>query len=63
MTLARLTARSLARHKGLLAGMGAVLAGFQLILVVVGANLQREGLFSQVAALIPPPSRLRWAEA
>lgn len=52
--LARLTARTLARHRGLLAGMAAVLAGFQVMLVVIGVNLQREGLFSQLAAIIPP---------
>lgn len=54
MILARLTARTLGRHKGLLAGMTAVLCGFQAVLVVIGVNLQREGLFSQLAAIIPP---------
>jgi len=51
--IARLTIRTLARHKGLIAGMAAVLAGFQVLLVVIAANLQREGLFSQLAALVP----------
>ena len=51
--LARLTARTLARHKGLIAGMASVLVGFQALLVVIGANLQREGLFSQFSAIIP----------
>lgn len=54
MTLARLITRTLARHRGLLGGMAAVLAGFQVMLVVIGANLQREGLFNQLAAMIPP---------
>jgi ABC-type transport system involved in multi-copper enzyme maturation permease subunit len=51
--LARLTTRTLARHKGLIAGMASVLAGFQVVLVVIGANLQREGLFAQLSAIIP----------
>jgi ABC-type transport system involved in multi-copper enzyme maturation permease subunit len=54
MRLARLVARSLAHHRGLLAGMGAVLAGFQVLLVVIAVNLQREGLFSVLGAMIPP---------
>jgi hypothetical protein len=53
MILARLTARSLARHKGLIAGMAAVLAGFQVMLVIIGVNVQRQGLFSVVAAMVP----------
>ena len=53
MMLGRLVGRTAGRHKGLLAGMAAVLAGFQVMLVAVGANLQREGLFSQLAAVIP----------
>ena len=52
--LAALTARSVARHKGLVAGMAVVLAGFQVLLVAIGASLQREGLFSQLSAIIPP---------
>ena len=48
-----LTLRTLARHKALIAGLGGVLAGFQVMLVVIGGNLQREGLFSQLGALIP----------
>jgi ABC-type transport system involved in multi-copper enzyme maturation permease subunit len=54
MRLARLVARSLAHQRGLLAGMSVVLAGFQVLLVVIGANLQREGLFTQLSAIIPP---------
>lgn len=54
MILGRLTARTLGRHKWLIAGMASVLAGFQVMLVVIGANLQREGLFTQMAAFIPP---------
>lgn len=52
--LGRLTARALGRHKWLIAGMASVLAGFQVLLVVIGASLQREGLFALVTAIIPP---------
>ncbi len=51
--VARLAIRMLARHRGLIAGMAAVLAGFQVMLVVIAASLQQEGLFSQLAAIVP----------
>lgn len=54
MRLARLVTRSLARHRGLLAGMAVVLAGFQVLLVTIAVNLQREGLFGMMSAIIPP---------
>jgi ABC-type transport system involved in multi-copper enzyme maturation permease subunit len=49
-----LVRRSLARHRALILGLGALLTGFQLLLVVAAANLQRQGLFAQAAALVPP---------
>jgi ABC-type transport system involved in multi-copper enzyme maturation permease subunit len=52
--LARLTARTLSAHRGLLLGMAAVLSGFQVMMVVIAGTLEREGLFSQVAAILPP---------
>jgi ABC-type transport system involved in multi-copper enzyme maturation permease subunit len=52
--LAALAWRSLSRHRGLIAGLTGVLGGFQVLLVIIGANLQREGLFSQLAAIVPP---------
>lgn len=48
-----LTARTLARHGWLIAGMAAVLAGFQVLLVVIGANVQRQGIFTQINAFVP----------
>lgn len=53
-TLAALVERSLARHIALILGLAAVLSAFQLLLVAVGRNLQREGLFGQFAAIVPP---------
>ena len=49
-----LVRRSLARHRALILGLGALLSGFQFLLVVVATNLQRQGLFAQAAALVPP---------
>lgn len=54
MMLAALVRRSLTRHAGLVAGLTAVLSGFQILLVLIGRNLQREGLFTQLAAVVPP---------
>jgi ABC-type transport system involved in multi-copper enzyme maturation permease subunit len=49
-----LVRRSLSRHRALIAGLAALLSGFQFLLVVVATNLQRQGLFAQAAALMPP---------
>jgi hypothetical protein len=54
MMAASLVRRSLMRHAGLVAGLAAVLSVFQVLLVLVGRNLQREGLLSQLAAIVPP---------
>jgi hypothetical protein len=54
MMLDALVRRSLMRHAGLLAGLAAVLSAFQVLLVLIGRNLQREGLFAQLAAIVPP---------
>ena len=51
--LGRLTARTLWRHKWLVAGMASVFNGFQVLMVAIAANLQREGLFSQLASIVP----------
>ena len=52
--LAALVGRSLRRHLGLVAGLAVVLSAFQVLLVLIARNLQREGLFSQLSALVPP---------
>ena len=52
--LAALVGRSLRRHLGLVAGLAVVLSAFQILLVLIARNLQREGLFSQLSALVPP---------
>ena len=54
MMLLTLVRRSVARHRALIAALTALLCGFQVLLVVVAGNLQRQGLFSQLAALVPP---------
>jgi hypothetical protein len=46
--------RSLARHRALIAGLAGLLAAFQFLLVLVAVNLQRQGLFSQLGAFMPP---------
>jgi ABC-type transport system involved in multi-copper enzyme maturation permease subunit len=46
--------RSFARHRALIAGLAGLLAGFQFLLVLVAVNLQRQGLFSSMAAMVPP---------
>jgi ABC-2 type transport system permease protein len=49
-----LVRRSLSRHRALIAGLTVLLSGFQFLLVTVAANLQRDGLYSQLAAIVPP---------
>jgi hypothetical protein len=49
-----LVRRSLSRHRALIFGLGTLLSGFQFLLVVVATNLQRQGLFAQAAAMVPP---------
>jgi hypothetical protein len=49
-----LVRRSLARHRALVFALGGLLTGFQFLLVVVATNYQRQGLFAQAAALVPP---------
>jgi len=46
--------RSFARHRALGAGLAGVLAGFQFLLVLIAVNLERQGLFSQLGAFMPP---------
>jgi hypothetical protein len=46
--------RSLARHRALVAGLAGLLSAFQFLLVLVAVNLQRQGLFSQLSAFMPP---------
>src|SRR5262245_31703174 len=48
-----LVAHSLKRFRGLLLGLGLILAAFQFLLTEVGAYLVRQGAFNQLAALIP----------
>jgi ABC-type transport system involved in multi-copper enzyme maturation permease subunit len=48
-----LIAHSLRRYRSLLAGLGVILALFQLLLTVVGRTLERSGTFDQIAALVP----------
>lgn len=54
MMLWALVRRSLSRHRALIIGLASLLAGFQFLLVLVAVNLQRQGLFSQLAAFMPP---------
>jgi ABC-2 type transport system permease protein len=54
MILTALLGRSFARHRSLILTLTVLLAVFQLVLVVIARNLQREGLYSQLAALMPP---------
>lgn len=54
MMLATLVRRSLSRQRALILGLAALLSGFQFLLVIVAGNLQRQGLYSQLAALVPP---------
>ena len=49
-----LVRRSLTRQRALILGLAALLSGFQVLLIVVATNYQRQGLFGQVAALVPP---------
>ncbi|MEP6916476.1 MAG: hypothetical protein ABJC89_12555, partial [Acidobacteriota bacterium] len=51
---AALAGRSVRRHAALIIALGAGLSVFQFLLVAIARNLQREGLFSQLASLMPP---------
>src|SRR5437879_5516195 len=53
-SVAALTWHSLRRYAGLLLTTGLVLASFQILLVEVGAYLERSHAFSQFALLFPP---------
>jgi ABC-type transport system involved in multi-copper enzyme maturation permease subunit len=48
-----LVRRSLARHRALIASLTILLSGLQFLIVVIAASLQRDGLYSQLAALVP----------
>jgi beta-exotoxin I transport system permease protein len=48
-----LVGHSLRRIRGVLLGLGLLLAGFQFLLTEVAAYLMRQGAFSQLSALIP----------
>jgi ABC-2 type transport system permease protein len=54
MILTALLGRSFARHRSLIVALAVLLAVFQVVLVVIARNLQREGLYSQLSALMPP---------
>lgn len=45
---------SLKRVRGLLAASGLLLAGFQILRVLVAASIHKSGEFEQIAALLPP---------
>ena len=49
-----LVRRSLSQHRVLILALGGLLSGFQFLLVLTATNLQRQGLFTQAAALVPP---------
>jgi len=53
MRLLPLVGRSLARHRSLVVALAALLSAFQTIDVVVAYNLQSNGLYAQMAALVP----------
>ena len=48
-----LVRRSISRHRGLILGLGGLLSGFQFLLVAVATRYQEQGVFAQVAALVP----------
>jgi hypothetical protein len=52
-TFSALVGRSVRRHRALIVSLTALLSAFQFLLVVVARDLQREGLFSQMAPLVP----------
>ncbi len=54
MTFVALLVRSFTRHRALILGLAMLLSGFQVLLVLIARNLQRLGLFSQMAAMMPP---------
>jgi ABC-2 type transport system permease protein len=54
MTFVALLLRSFTRHRALILGLAMLLSGFQVLLVLIARNLQRLGLFSQMAAMMPP---------
>jgi hypothetical protein len=49
-----LLGRSFARHRTMIVALSCLLGGFQVLLVLVARNYQRHGLYSQLAALVPP---------
>jgi ABC-2 type transport system permease protein len=54
MIFIALLVRSFTRQRALIVGLAALLSGFQVVLVLIARNLQRLGLFSQLAAMMPP---------
>jgi ABC-2 type transport system permease protein len=52
-----LVAHSLTRVRGLVVGVGLLLAGFQVLLTLVGATVHRMDAFRGLVALIPPAAR------
>jgi hypothetical protein len=52
--LGALIGRSLGRARGLLAGLIVLLCGFQLIIVLIAAEIQRTQTFNALASLLPP---------
>jgi ABC-type transport system involved in multi-copper enzyme maturation permease subunit len=54
MILAALVARSLSRARGMLAGVAALLAAFQLALVLQAASYAEQGTFKTLGRMIPP---------
>lgn len=51
--LLALVGRSLSRARFLLLGLATLLGGFQLMIVVIAAEIQRTGTFNVLAALLP----------
>ena len=51
--LAALTARSVARAKGLLIALAALLCGFQVLVIVSAREIYRGQMFAELASLIP----------
>jgi hypothetical protein len=51
--LAALLARSLARARGLLIALAALLCGFQVLVIVSARQIYRGQMFTQLAALVP----------
>jgi ABC-type transport system involved in multi-copper enzyme maturation permease subunit len=51
--LAALLRRSMARHRGLIIAVAALLSAFQVLDIVVAYNLQAKGVYGQFASLVP----------